>query len=173
MVRGGKRSGAGRPRGTGKFGESTVRIRVPEGKLFVVQALLESGDQYALPLFDGRISAGFPSPTDDYSEGKLDLNHHLIHRPATTFFVRVSGDSMIGAGIHQDDLLVVDRSLSPKHQDVVIAVVDSELTVKRLSRKSGTVALMPENPVYSPLEITADMSFEIWGVVTSVIHQFR
>ena len=84
------------------------------------------------PVFTARISAGFPFPAADYEEGKLDLNQHLIKNPPATFFVRVTGDSMVGAGIHHGDLLIVDRSLEPKDRSVVIAVVNGELTVKRI-----------------------------------------
>ena len=126
--------------------------------------------RYALPIFLGRLPAGFPSPADDYLEGKLDLNRHLIKHPAATFFVRVTGDSMIGAGIHSGDLLVVDRSLEPADKHVVVAVLDGELTVKRLSKQNGILRLLPENLNYQPIEITPQQTIEIWGVVTSVIH---
>ena len=126
--------------------------------------------RYALPIFLGRLPAGFPSPADDYLEGKLDLNRHLIKHPAATFFVRVTGDSMIGAGIHSGDLLVVDRSLEPADKNVVVAVIDGELTVKRLFKQHGVLRLLPENLNYQPIEITAQQTIEIWGVVTSVIH---
>jgi len=126
--------------------------------------------RYALPIFLGRLPAGFPSPADDYLEGKLDLNRHLIKHPAATFFVRVTGDSMIGAGIHSGDLLVVDRSLEPADKHVVVAVLDGELTVKRLFKQNGVLRLLPENLNYQPIEITAQQTIEIWGVVTSVIH---
>ena len=126
--------------------------------------------RYKLPVFLGRLPAGFPSPADDYLEGKLDLNRHLIKHPAATFFVRVTGDSMIGAGIHSGDLLVVDRSLEPADKHVVVAVLDGELTVKRLFKQNGVLRLLPENQNYQPIEITAQQSIEIWGVVTSVIH---
>ena len=126
--------------------------------------------RYALPIFLGRLPAGFPSPADDYLEGKLDLNRHLIKHPAATFFVRVTGDSMIGAGIHSGDLLVVDRSLEPADKHVVVAVLDGELTVKRLFKQNGVLRLLPENLNYQPIEITPQQAIEIWGVVTSVIH---
>ena len=126
--------------------------------------------RYALPIFLGRLPAGFPSPADDYLEGKLDLNRHLIKHPAATFFVRVTGDSMIGAGIHSGDLLVVDRSLEPADKHVVVAVLDGELTVKRLFKQNQVLRLLPENLNYQPIEITQQQTIEIWGVVTSVIH---
>jgi DNA polymerase V len=122
------------------------------------------------PLFLVPVSAGFPSPADDYLDGKLDLNRHLIKHEAATFFVRVTGDSMTGSGIHPGDLLIVDRALEPTENSVVIAVVDGELTVKRLCTQGGKPVLMPDNGNYAPLPITACTDFEVWGVVTHVIH---
>ncbi|MFL6208783.1 MAG: LexA family protein [Pyrinomonadaceae bacterium] len=124
----------------------------------------------ARPLFMVSVSAGLPSPAEDYIEGRLDLNRHLIKHPAATFFVRVAGDSMIDAGIHPGDILVVDRALEAQDKSVVIAVLDGELTVKRISRRDGKIFLVPDNRAYAPLEIRPDMEFEVWGVVTSVIH---
>lgn len=123
-----------------------------------------------LPLFASPISAGFPSPADDYVEKKLDLNEHLVRNRQATFFLRVSGDSMIGAGIHDGDLLIVDRSLPAVNKKVVVAVVDGELLVKRLLRAKGKVFLAAENPNYAQIEVTEERSFEVWGVVTNVIH---
>lgn len=122
------------------------------------------------PLFMVPVAAGFPSPAEDYMEGKLDLNKHLIKHPAATFFVRVAGDSMIDAGIHPGDILIVDRSLEPADKKVVIAVIEGELTVKRIRMTGGKVFLVPENENYEPIPIESEMNFEIWGVVTSVIH---
>lgn len=124
----------------------------------------------SLPVFTARISAGFPSPAADYEEGKLDLNKHLIKNPPATFFVKVTGDSMEGAGIHDGDLLIVDRSIEPKSGKVVIAVLDGQLTVKRLRIYRGKYSLEPENTKYPVQKITKDMEFEVWGVVTNVIH---
>lgn len=125
---------------------------------------------YRLPVFLGRLPAGFPSPADDYIEGKLDLNRHLIKHPAATFFVRVTGNSMTGAGIHSGDLLIVDRSLEPTDGQVVVAVLDGELTVKRLQMRQGVTRLLAENSLYRPIEITEQQTIAIWGVVTNVIH---
>jgi len=122
-------------------------------------------------LFEATVPAGFPSPAADYEEDKLVLNKHLVKHPAATFFVRVAGDSMIGAGIHAGDLLVVDRSLEPRNKSVVIAVVNGELTVKRFRIHNNKITLEPENESYCALEITEDTRFEVWGVVTSVIHK--
>lgn len=122
------------------------------------------------PYFEAKVPAGFPSPAADYEEGRLDLNRHLIKNPAATFFVRVSGDSMLGAGIHPGDLLVVDRSLEAKDKNVVIAVLDGELTVKRIRIRRRKITLEAENKNYASREITEDTQFEVWGVVTNVIH---
>jgi DNA polymerase V len=130
----------------------------------------ERATKCARPLFMVSVSAGQPTPAEDYIEGRLDLNRHLIKHPAATFFVRVAGDSMIDAGIHPGDILVVDRSLAPKDASVIIAVVDGELTVKRIACRGDQIILLPDNPAYEPFEIRADMEFEVWGVVTSVIH---
>jgi DNA polymerase V len=123
------------------------------------------------PLFEAGVSAGFPSPAADYEEDVLDLNKHLIKHPAATFFVRAIGDSMVGASIHCGDLLVVDRSLEPKDKSVVIAIVNGELTIKRIRIKKKKITLEPENNNYSAQQINEDMEFEVWGVVTSVIHE--
>ena len=123
-----------------------------------------------LPLYSCKISAGFPSPADDHLEKNLDLNSYLIKHPTATFFVRVSGDSMINAGINDNDILIVDRSLKPSHGKIVIAVVDGQMTVKRLYKSSGKLVLMPENKNFKPIEITESMSIEIWGVVVTAIH---
>jgi DNA polymerase V len=124
----------------------------------------------ALPLFTCPVSAGFPSPAEDYVEGKLDLNQYLIKHPVATFFVRVTGDSMIGSGIHSGDLLIVDRSLEAKNNKVIIAVVDGELLVKRLRIQKKQIMLVADNPDYPSLVIQEEMNFEVWGVVTNVIH---
>ena len=125
---------------------------------------------YAIPLYTCSVSAGFPSPAEEYLEGKLDLNQHLIPHPLATFFVRVSGDSMIGAGIHEGDLLIVDRFLEARDGKVVIAVVNGELLVKRLKYYDNQPSLVAEHPDYPELKITEVMDFQIWGVVTNVIH---
>ena len=122
------------------------------------------------PLFASQVCAGFPSPADDYLEGRLDLNEHLIRHPAATFFVRAAGDSMTGAGIHHGDILIVDRALEAKDGAVVIAVLDGELTVKRLARSGARGYLMPDNSRYAPIELGDETEVTVWGVVTHVIH---
>jgi DNA polymerase V len=99
------------------------------------------------------------------------LNEFLIKHPAATFFVRVKGTSMINAGIQSNDILIVDRALTPTDNKIVIARIDGELTVKRIRMDKGTVVLVADNPEFKPLEITSAMDFEVWGVVTCVIHQ--
>lgn len=126
-----------------------------------------------LPLFASRIAAGFPSPADDHIDAQLDLHRHLVKHPAATFFVRVEGHSMVEAGIRHGSILVVDRSLEPRHGQIVVAVVQGELTVKRLEkRRDGRVFLVPENHTMAPLEITEEMEMAVWGVVTSAIQEF-
>ena len=169
MPRGGKRAGAGRPKGTGKFSESTKAIRVPESMVDRILEYAHSGG-FKLPIYGGKVAAGCPAPTDDYIEGMMDLTEHLINDPSTTFFVRVTGYSMINAGIHPEDILVVDRSLEPRHGKIVIAAVEGELTVKRLYKKNNQVRLMPENEDFEPIEIGPEEALHIWGVVTNVIH---
>ena len=132
----------------------------------------EQGSRVVRSLFSSGVSAGFPSPAEDYIEQRLDLNELLIQNPSATFFVRVNGDSMIGAGINHDDILIVDRSLEPISGKIVIAIVDGEFTVKRLIKNNDTCRLVAENPDYPPIEITEDSACEIWGVVTSSINQF-
>ncbi|MBF0455378.1 MAG: repressor LexA [Magnetococcales bacterium] len=127
----------------------------------------------AIPMFSSHIPAGFPSPADDYIESQLDLNQHLIEHPAATFFVRVEGNSMVDAGIHHGNILIVDRSLEAQNGDIVVAVVHGELTVKRLQKNKGAVYLKPENPDYTPLKITEEMELTLWGVVTSSVQEFR
>lgn len=121
--------------------------------------------------YSNSVSTVAPLDSTQHLEGKLDLNEHLIKNPPATFFVRVSGDSMIGAGIYPEDILVVDRSEEPKNGKIVVAVINGELTVKRLQRGREGVSLLPENPNYTPLIITAEMDFQVWGVVTYVIHK--
>lgn len=123
-----------------------------------------------LSLYASSVQAGFPSAADDFIEKTLDLNEHLIKHPASTFFVRVAGDSMIGVGIQHNDILVVDRSLQAKPGSIIIAIINGEFTVKRLKLRAGQYVLAPENPDYQ--EIIVRDELVVWGVVTSVIHQF-
>jgi DNA polymerase V len=121
--------------------------------------------------YSNSVSTVAPLDSTQHLEGQLDLNEHLIKNPPATFFLRVSGDSMTGASIHPDDLLVVDRSLEPKSGKIVIAVINGELTVKRLHKEKDRIQLLAENPAYPPINITPEMDFQVWGVVTYVIHK--
>lgn len=180
---GGKRLGAGRP-----CSEPTATVRVPvclkPAILGVVAdykrssslppgALrpLENAPRRPIPLFTDRVAAGFPSPATDYVETRLDLNELVIQHFESTFFLRAKGLSMIGAGIHDSDVLVVDRSLTPSHGNVVIAVVDGEFTVKRLHRQGGKVKLVAENPDFPDITFKDGQELTIWGVVTNVVHK--
>lgn len=180
--RGGARPGAGRRPGDGyRWGEPTRVMRIPASRINAVRdflerphGLLRPAEQPTvvhLPLFSHKIAAGFPSQADDYIEARIDLNEHLVRNEEATFMLRVQGDSMIGAGIHDGGLLVIDRAVDPVDGRIVIAVLDGELTVKRLSRRGGRVRLLPENPAYAPIEVGDEQELVIWGVVTSVIHE--
>lgn len=124
----------------------------------------------ALPLFNGKVAAGFPSPADDYVDKTLDLNELLVQKPAATFFVRAQGESMLGAGIHPNDILVVDRSIEPVPGKIVICALNGELTVKRLERDNGHWQLKAENSEYPDIVVHEELEMVIWGVVTNVIH---
>ncbi len=115
------------------------------------------------------ISAGFPSPADDFKEFKISLDKTLVKNKEATFYARVSGQSMIGAGLDDGDLLVVDKSLEPQHNKIAVCFIDGEFTVKRLRVTKEGVYLQPENPAYEPLLVTNDNDFQIWGIVTHVI----
>lgn len=172
MSHGGKRSGAGRPSGSNIYGESTKAIRIPISRIPDIKKMLEKGS-LSCPLYSSTVQAGFPSPADDYIESHLDLNEHLIKHPASTFFLISSGDSMKDAGIQSGDLLIVDKSVTATHGKIVIAAINGELTVKRLSQIAGRVQLLPENKNYQPIDITESNDLVIWGVVMYVIHQAR
>lgn len=178
---GGARPGSGRP-----LREPSKVVRLPVRLVPTIEALLQAqrhpGDVWlphpapqaiARPKFGNKVPAGFPSPADDYVEAFLDLNTHLIEHREATFFVQASGESMTGAGIQDGNLLIVDRALDPKHGDIVIAVIDGELTVKRLEKRRGKVRLIAENPDFPPIEFRDGQELTIWGVVTSVIQRLK
>lgn len=190
-TQGGYRPGAGRKKGSNAYGETTKAIRVPESMVPTIKTLLDQRKQQfeqlalnsvnvfipatnpsklALPLFVGKVAAGFPSPADDYVEKTLDLNELLVQKPAATFFVRAQGESMLGAGIHPNDILVVDRSIEPTAGKIVICALNGELTVKRLAWTCGQWSLKAENPDYPDIVLKDELDMVIWGVVTTVIH---
>lgn len=200
--RGGARPGAGRKKGSGKYNEPTKVMRLPESKIPVIKAWLEElvaeqsqpetlaaqtlpnlGDSVkvkqanlsrhvSLPLFSNKVLAGAQAADQDNIEGLLDLNQELIKRPETTFLLKSRDDSMKKVGIYEGDILIVDRSLEPTDGKVVIALLEGELTVKRLSVKSTGKWLVPENDRYLPILVRENSNIVIWGVVTSSIRQF-
>ena len=123
-----------------------------------------------LPLISARVQAGFPSPADDWLEESLDLNEHLIEHPAATFFARVQGESMVDAGIHESDLLVIDRSVTASNNDLVVCVLDGDFTLKRIVFEGDRITLVPANKHFPVLHVDASQDFEVWGVVKHVIH---
>ena len=128
--------------------------------------------KFRIPLLNDSVSAGFPSPADDYTEENIDLNEHLISNPFSTFFLRVKGDSMINAGIKDKDLIIVDKSLIAKPGDIVIAMVDGEFTIKRLSIKNDELYLKAENNNYPDFRFKNHIDVQIWGVVIYSIHSY-
>ena len=124
----------------------------------------------ATPLFSDSVSAGFPSPATDYLEHKLDLNEYLVKHPTATFIVKASGFSMIKEGIHPDDLLIIDRSIVPQNNNIVIASIFGDLTVKKLKKKENAFFLLSANDSYPNIEVKEEMECFIWGVVTFIIH---
>lgn len=122
-------------------------------------------------LYTSTVACGFPSPAEDYIETPLDLNERLITKPAATFFVKAKGDSMIGAGIFDGDLLIVDRSKTAINESIILAVLNGEFTLKRFTKYKGCIYLKPENQKFQPLQITEEMDFQVWGVITYSIHK--
>lgn len=126
-----------------------------------------------LPYADGGVRAGFPSPAQDYMDRSIDLNRELVPHPESTFYGRVEGDSMEDRGIFEGDIMVIDKSLEPRNGDVAVCMVDGEYTVKFVEFHPDHVMLIPANPAYRPLRVEADEQFDVWGVVTYVIHKTR
>jgi DNA polymerase V len=196
--RGGKRSDAGRKLGTGKFGEPTTALRVPASQEPVIKDFLAAYQRkrltadldaiaefefpvintqpITLPLYSSKVSAGFPSPAEEHVEKRLDPSEFLIDQKDATFFVTIQGFSMIDVGLLPGDKAVVDRSKLASVGDIVLAVLDGEFTIKTLARKKdGAPRLLPANSTgaYSPIDITEEMNFEIWGVVTGSFRRFK
>ena len=122
------------------------------------------------PLYENAVQSGFPSPADDFLDLDINLNDYLVKHKSATFCVKVNGSSMNGVGIHSGDVLIVDRAESVKNNSIVLAVIDNEFTVKSIKKNADKLYLNPANDNYKPIEITEDMNFHIWGVVTFVIH---
>ena len=129
-------------------------------------------NKFRIPLLNDSVSAGFPSPADDYTEENIDLNEHLISNPFSTFFLRVKGDSMINAGIKDKDLIIVDKSLIAKPGNIIIAMIDGEFTIKRLSIRNDELYLKAENHNYPDFSFKNHIDIQIWGVVIYSIHSY-
>jgi len=212
--RGGKRPGSGRPSGSGKYGEPTKAIRVPEGSVTLIKDYLSnhyrtdsnasssiassvdtdesenninlSGKEISflgaanqdeasveIPMFSNKVAAGYPAYADDHMDTAIDINDYLVESPNSTFMLKVEGESMKNAGILPDDVLIVDRSKKAKHNKIVIAALDGELTVKRLYQRGNTVKLLPENEDYPEIEVSEQSTFVIWGVVVGSFRRFE
>jgi DNA polymerase V len=128
--------------------------------------------QLDIPVIEGGISAGFPSPAGDFLETTIDLNKALIKHPATTFCGRVKGDSMKDLGIHNGDLMIIDKSLEAKDGSIAVCYIDGEFTVKKIKKEKDCVWLVPANDKFKPVKVTKDNEFLIWGIVTNVIKSF-
>lgn len=195
---GGKREGAGRKIGSGKFREQTSVLRIPTSQAPVIKDFLAAyqrkkmmtdldvvtqfevpsltAPSIDLPLFSSKVSAGLPSPAEEHVEQRLDPNDFLIDKKDTTFFVTIQGYSMVDVGLLPGDKAVVDRSRIASIGDIILAVIDGEFTIKTLSRtKEGHIRLLPANSTgtYSPINITEEMNFEVWGVVTGSFRRFK
>lgn len=186
MPKGGFRTGSGRKY---KFGEKTEVIRIPKSIVPELKAYLSNSKTVKLPIFQNyqqittadptflvplvhhSIAAGFPSPAEDYIEGRIDLNEHLIIHKDASFILRVSGWSMVNAGIFDGDEIIVDRAVIPKNNHIVVAVIDGQLTVKRLYKKAGSITLVAENPDFPPIHVKEADGLMIWGVVIRVLHK--
>lgn len=129
----------------------------------------DANSNTGLPFVTHDVSAGFPSPAQDFMETTIDLNTELTKNPLSTFFIKVSGNSMIDAGINDKDVLIVDRSLEPGDGKIAICLIDGEFTVKRLKLETDSLYLMPENKAYQPIKVTNDNQLVIWGIVTYII----
>ena len=138
----------------------------------VLDSFNSTTKKFKIPLLTDSVSAGFPSPADDYTDENIDLNEHLISNPFSTFFLRVKGDSMINAGIKDKDLIIVDKSLTPRPGNIIIAMIDGEFTIKRLSMKNNELYLKAENHNYPDFRFKNHIDVQIWGVVIYSIHSY-
>lgn len=168
MTRGGKRIGAGR-KATGK---PTQVLRVPADMVDEIKEFAATRG-FKLPLYSSRVQAGIPTAADDYIEDYIDLNSHLLRHPAKTIVVPVAGESMIGAGIHEGDLLLVDTSIAPTSGKIVVAVVEGQNTVKYLEVRKGQAWLVPANPAFKEMRLDPEGDAMITGVVMHCIKSFH
>lgn len=192
---GGKRPGAGRKPGSGNYGEATTVMRVPASHAGTVRDFLsalhtkrrtegqdnvaavfepaESDRHLTLPLYTTKVAAGYPAPADDHVDKRLNPSEYLIEDDTATFFVRVKGDSMVDAGIFDDDVLVVHRSRVPQIGDIVLAMLDGEFTVKTLGQSKQGPRLIPANQNYPIIEVRDGQTFDVLGVVTGSMRKFK
>lgn len=133
----------------------------------------DTDTQLVLPIADGGIKAGFPSPAQDFMDLSIDLNKELVKHPSSTFYGRVSGDSMIDAGIYDGDILIIDKSLEPKDGDMAVCFIDGEFTIKYIKIEEKVIWLVPANENYKPIKVTEENDFLIWGIVTYSIKKQR
>lgn len=133
----------------------------------------ENAKSLSIPFFNSVISAGFPSPASDYVELELDFNSLLVAHPSSTFCVRVMGDSMKDANIQSGDILIVDRSLHAKSDTLIVAILNGDFLVKRLIIEGNKYLLVPENSMYKTIHVNQNDEFEIWGIITFIIHQAK
>ena len=150
---------------------TTVLVIMPNLPVFSSNPVPIQSNPMLLHVCGWTVPAGFPSPAADHAQKRIDLNKHLIRNGEATYVFRVAGDSMMGIGIYEGDRLLIDRSIEPKHNNIVLAVLNSEFTVKRLYRRGGVVKLIAENPIYPPRLIKEEDDFIVWGVVTNNIHK--
>ena len=152
-----------------------MNVKTKKEKLIFYSIDNNNDNLKKIHIYEGGISAGFPSPAEDYLDIDLNLHKYLVKHPASTFFIIVKGHSMEKAGIGDEDLLIVDKSLEPKNNDIVIAAVNGEFTVKRYLNNNGKISLKAETELnnYPDINITESVDFEIWGVVTHTIHNHR
>ncbi|MDD3030633.1 MAG: transcriptional repressor LexA [Alphaproteobacteria bacterium] len=168
---GGARPGAGRPKGTGQWGEATRPMRIPESLIPSIQAILEKREP-GIPLYASDVPAGLPGLADDHIEQRICLDTYLVPHPEDTFLLRVSGDSMIGVGIFDKDILIVDRQEPARNGHIVVANINGQPTVKTFRRtKAGKITLMPENTAYPPIPIAQNDDFAILGCVVGVVRK--
>lgn len=133
----------------------------------------ETNVELSLPIADDGIKAGFPSPAQDFMDLAIDLNKELVRHPASTFYGRVRGDSMQGAGVYDGDILIIDKSLEPQNGDMAVCFVDGEFTIKHIRIEKDVVWLIPANDHYKPIKVTEENDFLIWGIVTYSIKKQR
>ena len=170
MPRGGKRKGAGRPPGKGPWKEATKPLRIPLSLLSAVTKFIETSG-YRLPIYASRVPAGTPEDAGDHVDETTELNSFLLKNPEDTFLLPVAGDSMMDAGIYENDMLTVDRKLEARNGQIVVALVDGRATVKTFRKDREGITLVPENKRYTPIRILPENDFQILGVVTNVIRK--